>query len=149
MDLEKIKSLVDLVTDKGLTEFDLEDGDFHIRIKKGGSEILHAPALLASAPVAVQAPPSAPTDVPPPAAAGVNPIKSPMVGTFYASPSPDSSPYVNVGSRVTPETVVCIIEAMKVMNEIKAECTGIITEMVAIPSHSVEFGSVLFHVRPD
>jgi acetyl-CoA carboxylase biotin carboxyl carrier protein len=75
-------------------------------------------------------------------------IKSPMIGTFYNSPSPDAAPYVEIGSEVGPDTVVCILEAMKVMNEIKAETRGIITAMVAENGKPVEFGQVLFKIRP-
>ncbi len=76
-------------------------------------------------------------------------IKSPIVGTFYATPSPDSGPYVEVGSQVTPQTVVCVIEAMKVMNEIKAETSGTIVEVLVTNGQAVEYGQVLFRVRPD
>jgi acetyl-CoA carboxylase biotin carboxyl carrier protein len=75
-------------------------------------------------------------------------IKSPMVGTFYAAPSPDSDPYVSAGTRITADTVVCIIEAMKVMNEIKAECSGTLVEVVVENGRPVEYGQVLFKVRP-
>ena len=76
-------------------------------------------------------------------------IKSPIVGTFYATPSPDSEPYVEVGSNVTPQTVVCVIEAMKVMNEIKAETSGTVVEVLMTNGQAVEYGQVLFRVRPD
>jgi acetyl-CoA carboxylase biotin carboxyl carrier protein len=76
-------------------------------------------------------------------------IKSPLVGTFYATPSPDSKPYVEVGSHVDAQTVVCIIEAMKVMNEIKAETSGVIAEILVTNGQAVEYGQVLFRVKPD
>lgn len=76
-------------------------------------------------------------------------IKAPMIGTFYATPSPDSGPYVEVGSKVTPSTVVCIIEAMKVMNEIKAETEGTIAEVCIESGQAVEFGTVLYRVKPE
>jgi acetyl-CoA carboxylase biotin carboxyl carrier protein len=76
-------------------------------------------------------------------------IKSPIVGTFYATPSPDSEPYVETGSAVGPQTVVCIIEAMKVMNEIRAETSGMIAEILVTNGQAVEYGQVLFRVRPD
>ena len=76
-------------------------------------------------------------------------IKSPIVGTFYATPSPDSEPYVEVGSKVTSQTVICIIEAMKVMNEIKAEMEGTIAEILVKNGQAVEYGQVLYKVRPD
>ena len=76
-------------------------------------------------------------------------IKSPLVGTFYAQPSPDSEPFVELGSRVEPDTVVCIVEAMKVMNEIKAEMSGVIVDVVAANGSAVEYGQVLFRIRPE
>ncbi len=76
-------------------------------------------------------------------------IKSPIVGTFYATPSPDSEPYVEIGSQVTPQTVVCVIEAMKVMNEIKADTSGKIVEVLVTNGQAVEYGQVLFRVKPD
>jgi acetyl-CoA carboxylase biotin carboxyl carrier protein len=76
-------------------------------------------------------------------------IKSPMVGTFYATPSPDSAPYVEIGSHVEPQTVICIIEAMKVMNEIKAENSGTVAEILVTNGQAVEYGQALFRVRPD
>ncbi|RME96103.1 MAG: acetyl-CoA carboxylase biotin carboxyl carrier protein, partial [Verrucomicrobia bacterium] len=85
---------------------------------------------------------------PPPPPSDEELIKSPMIGTFYRAPAPDASPYVEVGSEVTPETVVCIIEAMKVMNEIKAETHGVITEVLAENGKPVEFGQPLFKIRP-
>ena len=80
---------------------------------------------------------------------GLLEIKSPIVGTFYEAPSPDSEPYVEAGSHVDPQTVVCIIEAMKVMNEIKAEVSGTVVEKTAANGQAVEYGQVLFRVRPD
>ncbi|MCE0523148.1 MAG: acetyl-CoA carboxylase biotin carboxyl carrier protein [Methylacidiphilales bacterium] len=161
MDLKEIKSVIDLMTKNGLSEFELEKGDFKLRVKRGpGGEWTttttpvaapqvvhhHAPvAAFAPAPVAaapVEASFAAPT-------AATHPqIVSPMVGTFYLSPSPDSPPYVSVGQEVQEDTVVCIIEAMKVMNEIKAETRGVIVEVLAQNGKPVEFGKPLFAVRP-
>ena len=84
----------------------------------------------------------------PAASTGEIEIKSPMIGTFYRSPSPEAAPYVDIGTEVGPDTVVCIIEAMKVMNEIKAEARGVITAVVAENSKPVEFGQPLFKIRP-
>jgi acetyl-CoA carboxylase biotin carboxyl carrier protein len=97
---------------------------------------------------AVAAAASAAVATPPPAATGEVDIKSPMIGTFYRAPSPEAGNYIEVGSSVTPETVVCIIEAMKVMNEIKAETRGVIVEVLAQNGKPVEFGKPLFAVRP-
>jgi len=152
MDLKEIKTVIDLMTKNDLTEFELEKDQFKIRICKSGqgtpNYTLHAPApVLAPAPsYAAPAPgPLAPAASP---TANLPSISSPMVGTFYISPSPDSACYVSVGTEVNEETVVCIIEAMKVMNEIKAEIKGVITEIVAENGKPVEFGQPLFRIRP-
>jgi acetyl-CoA carboxylase biotin carboxyl carrier protein len=163
MDLKEIKSVIDLMTKNGLSEFELEKGDFKLRVKRGpGGEWSttttpvaapqvvhhHAPvtAFAPSPPVAAAAPIGIPFASPAPA---THPqIVSPMVGTFYLSPSPDSPPYVTVGQEVQEDTVVCIIEAMKVMNEIKAETRGVIVEVLAQNGKPVEFGKPLFAVRP-
>ena len=166
MDLKEIKLVIDLMTKNGLSEFELEKGDFKLRVKRGpGGEWLatttpvSAPQVVHHhAPVAAFAPSPAPA-VPPAAASSAAPVPagatsshpqiiSPMVGTFYLSPSPDSPPYVTVGQEVQEDTVVCIIEAMKVMNEIKAETRGIIVEVLAQNGKPVEFGKPLFAVRP-
>ena len=168
MDLKEIKLVIDLMTKNGLSEFELEKGDFKLRVKRGpggewttsttpasGPQVVHhhAPvAAFAPAPVAAAspAPAVAPTAAPATAAdaASMPQIVSPMVGTFYLSPSPDSPAYVTVGQEVQEDTVVCIIEAMKVMNEIKAETRGIIVEILAQNGKPVEFGKPLFAVRP-
>jgi acetyl-CoA carboxylase biotin carboxyl carrier protein len=164
MDLKEIKAVIDLMTKNGLTEFELEKGDVKLRVKRGPSgewttntvpvaqatgtqplpQIMMAPSIAAVASSAATAPVAAPTTP----AANVNQIVSPMVGTFYRSPSPDSPPYIDVGQEVNEETVVCIIEAMKVMNEIKAEACGIIVEVLAQNGKPVDFGKPLFSVRP-
>lgn len=154
MDLKDIKAIIDLMRKNAISEFELERQDFKIRLKRGGNggpsvvyddtvtTVLPAPAVAGSLP-----PAAASAKAPEPATA-VSEIKSPMIGTFYRSPSPDASPYVEVGTEVGPETVVCIIEAMKVMNEIKAEVRGVITQVLADNAKPVEFGQPLFKVRP-
>lgn len=158
MDLKEIKAIIDLMKKNSLAEFELEEKDFKIKLKRpigaagfvpaGGSPV-DDPELTAFAPLARHAAQAAPVP-PPPAAAPGNEVevKSPMIGTFYRTPSPDAAPYVDVGVEVGPDTVVCIIEAMKVMNEIKAETRGIITAIVAENAKPVEFGQTLFKVRP-
>jgi acetyl-CoA carboxylase biotin carboxyl carrier protein len=157
MDLKEIKAVIDLMTRNGLSEFELEKGDFKLRVKRGpsgewvtsSSPAASIPAAATPAAPAVAAPTAAPAAaaIPAPAAAGSQ-IVSPMVGTFYRSPSPDSPPYIEPGQEVNEETVVCIIEAMKVMNEIKAETRGVIVEVLAQNGKPVEFGKPLFSVRP-
>ena len=156
MDLKEIKAVIDLMTKNTLLEFELEKPDFKIRIKKGEIHEISAYSAPAGAvfapptqPIALQAAPAAPAPVAPAAAPATDTkqILSPMVGTFYLSPSPDSAPYVSVGQEVTEETVVCIIEAMKVMNEIKAEVRGTLVEVLAENGKPVDFNKPLFAVR--
>jgi acetyl-CoA carboxylase biotin carboxyl carrier protein len=151
VDLKDIKAIIDLMRKNSLSEFELEHEDFKIKLKRGvtGSAApVDEPPQYAIAP-----PPSAPAAAfpsaqPPPAN---NPslleIKSPMIGTFYRAPSPESADYVEVGSEVNPDTVVCLIEAMKVMNEIKAEAKGIVTQILVENAKPVEFGQPLFRIR--
>jgi acetyl-CoA carboxylase biotin carboxyl carrier protein len=159
MDLKEIKSVIDLMTKNGLSEFELEKGDFKLRVKRGPSGEWSATTAPPSAPQAIQhqvpvaayAPNSAsavPVTALSVAAASHPQIVSPMVGTVYLSPSPDSPPYVTIGQEVQEDTVVCIIEAMKVMNEIKAETRGVIVDILAPNGKPVEFGKALFAVRP-
>jgi acetyl-CoA carboxylase biotin carboxyl carrier protein len=142
MDMEEIKQLVQLMVDNDLSELDIADGDRKISLKRGGG----GPVSVVPAPAAV----SASTAIAPRAGPTENlvDIRSPMVGTLYAAPSPDSDPYVTVGLAINEESVVCIIEAMKVMNEIKAECSGTVVEICVRNAQPVEYGQVLFRVRP-
>lgn len=146
MDLKEIKALIDLMKKNGLTAFEMEKDGFRIALAKEGA---YAPAMTYAAPAPVA---SAPAPAPA-AAAEAKPavsgkeITSPMVGTFYTSPSPESPAFVSVGQTVTPDTVVCIIEAMKVMNEIKAEVSGVITEVAAENGQPVQFGQALFRIK--
>jgi acetyl-CoA carboxylase biotin carboxyl carrier protein len=147
VDLKEIKALIDLMQKNGLTAFEIEKDGFRISLAK---EAAYQPsvAYAAPAPAAVPAPLAAP--VAETAAAAVpagKEIASPMVGTFYTAASPESPAFVTVGQKVTPDTVVCIIEAMKVMNEIKAEVAGTITEIAAENGQPVQFGQALFRYK--
>ena len=156
MDLKDIKAIIDLMKKNSITEFELERQDSKIRLKRG----LSGPAapvvpygedpILATPiqpfPNAMSAPSAGGTA--PPIATGEIEIKSPMIGTFYRAPSPEAASYVEVGSEVKSDTVVCIIEAMKVMNEIKAEAKGVITQVLVENAKPVEFGQPLFKLRP-
>jgi acetyl-CoA carboxylase biotin carboxyl carrier protein len=152
VDLKDIKAIIDLMKKNSVTEFELEKDDFKIRLKRGtnggGTAITSEDGSVTTyaAPATVPAP--APAAAPPPPASNEVEIKSPMIGTFYRAPSPESAPYIEVGSEVGPETVVCIIEAMKVMNEIKAEAKGVITQVMVENTKPVEFGQALFKIRP-
>ena len=166
MDLKDIKVIVDLMKKNAVSEFEMEEGDFKIKLKrdsgkprKGETVVVQeaAPMILpaaapapVAAPVATAAPASAaaPAAAPAPIAEGPE-VKSPMIGTFYRKPSPDADSYVEVGSVVEPDTVVCIIEAMKVMNEIKAEVKGTIAEVLVEEGKPVEYGQALFRIEPN
>ena len=133
-----------------LSEFEMEKEGFRIKLKKGADPVV-APAPIAYPPYA-----PAPQDAPAPALAGSvaaeakaapREITSPMVGTFYSSPTPEANAYVQAGSEVTEETVVCIIEAMKVMNEIKAETRGVIAEVMVENGKPVQYGQALFRLK--
>ena len=147
MDLKDIKAIVDLMEKNGLTAFEMEKGGFRIALSKGavvGPAVSYAPAPVAAP--AAPASAAAPAEAAAPAASGKE-IPSPMVGTFYSAPSPESPAFVKVGQKVTPDTVVAIIEAMKVMNEIKAEVSGTITEVAAENGQPVQFGQALFRYK--
>ncbi len=156
MDLKDIKAIIDLMKKNSVLEFELEKQDYKIRLKRGisggvvPSETTAQPALGYPASPAALTTTAVTTAVPPGQIATSNDadIKSPMIGTFYRSPSPDAAPYVDVGTEVNPETVVCIIEAMKLMNEIKAEVHGVITQVLIENAKPVEFGQPLFKIRP-
>lgn len=159
MDIKQIRSLVKLMVDGDLSELNIVDGEQRVFLKRRGDEppmmvaagppapaAAPAPAPAAAPAAAAPAEASAPAEAP--AGEGLLEIKSPMVGTFYSSPSPDSDAYVKVGASVDAESVVCIVEAMKVMNEIKAECAGTVAEVCVQNAQPVEFGQVLFRVKP-
>lgn len=152
MDLKKVRELIELMKENDLVEVEIEAGDSKIHLKRPGADakmvqyaaaapMMAAPVAAASA-AASAAPAAAASD------AGISPIKSPIVGTFYQAPSPDAPPYVKVGDKVAPDTTVCIVEAMKVMNEIKAEASGTIVEACCKDGQAVEFGQALFKIRP-
>ena len=152
MDLKDIKAIIDLMKKNSISEFELERGqEFKIKLKRGGTGPVQM-IQTEEAPTAFfqQMPSAAAPQIPAPAAAssGELEIKSPMIGTFYRSPSPESAPYVEIGTEVNPDTVVALIEAMKVMNEIKAEVRGVITQCVVDNAKPVEFGQPMFKIRP-
>ena len=152
MELKDIKAIIDLMKKNSITEFELEEKDSKLRLKRG----LSGSPQMSQGDDSVALPMAAPIISTITAAPGVASvantgeidIKSPMIGTFYRSPSPDSASYADVGAEVGPESVVCIIEAMKVMNEIKSEVRGVITQILVENGKPVEFGQPLFKVRP-
>lgn len=157
MDFEEIKSIVELMSQNSISEFELKKEDFKIKLRRGSEGYTATsseggPYLLSPPPQAL----SGSGNPPQPAASETNApfpsddtdITSPMIGTFYVAPSPEAAPYIEVGAEVKPETVVCIIEAMKVMNEIKAETKGVISEILVENAKPVEYGQPLFKVKP-
>jgi acetyl-CoA carboxylase biotin carboxyl carrier protein len=157
MDLRKLKTLIDLVAESGIAEIEVTEGEDKVRIVK------HAPAVAAPMPVAFAPAPYAAAPVAP-AAAGTSPaagtaapapvpeaaaghiVKSPMVGTFYRSPGPDAKAFVEIGQQVKPGDTLCIIEAMKLLNEIESEVAGSIREILVENGQAVEYGQALFVV---
>ena len=156
MELKDIKAIIDLMKKNSITEFELEEKDSKLRLKRGSNGLPPPPQAdesmpMLAVPAATALMPSAASNsaVTQAANTGEIDIKSPMIGTFYRSPSPEAASYVEVGTEVTPDSVVCIIEAMKVMNEIKAEVKGIVTQLLVENGKPVEFGQPLFKVRPN
>ena len=147
-DVRKIRRLIELMKEHDLNEVDLRDGDVRVRLRKGGDTIVADTRPYMAAPVASPAAPAAPAAPAPAAADNHLVIKSPMVGTFYTSPNPDAPPFVKVGDHVGAETVVCVIEAMKVFNEIPGEITGKIVACLVQNGSPVEYGQPLFKIDP-
>jgi acetyl-CoA carboxylase biotin carboxyl carrier protein len=152
-DVRKVRRFIELMNEHDLAEIDLRQADQRIRLRRGPETV----TVATTPPVAMQAPGSAPPS-PAPGASQAQPvaveahgitIDSPMVGTFYSAPNPDAPPYVKIGDQVGPETTVCIVEAMKVFNEIPAECAGKIMAILAANGDAVEYGQPLFRVEPN
>lgn len=140
------------MTDNELVEVEIKHGDDKILLKRAQPQQTVAALPIVGQNTSVPSAETVPVQSAPPAEQkddGLVEIKSLMIGTFYAKPSPDSEPYVEIGSSVDPQTVVCVIEAMKVMNEIKAETSGTIAEICVTNGQAVEYGQVLFKVKPD
>jgi acetyl-CoA carboxylase biotin carboxyl carrier protein len=149
-DIKEIKAIIDLMKKNDLSVFEIEREGFRLRLQKGTTDqtTVAAPLAVISPSKSAATPLEGTTPAAKPAEnALLKEIVSPMVGTFYRAGSPDGPPFVDVGKAVTEDTVVCIIEAMKVMNEIKAETSGVIAEVVAENGKPVQFGQVLFRVR--
>ena len=148
-DLKRIKQLVELMKFNDLTDVEIKQGDLQITLRRGSQTV-----MVSGAPMVMSAQAAAPIAIPPvaPSAASVEEatnttvIRSPMVGTFYAASSPDSPPFTKVGDTVSPEKTVCLIEAMKVYNEIQAECSGRVVAVLVKNGETVEFGKPLFRV---
>ena len=147
IDLETVRQLATLMNEHDLAELEVEQEDMVVRLRKTGAPV---PAAVSLVPVAAPVAGAAPAPVPAGARKEDLPaILSPMVGTFYVASGPDAAPYVKEGDHVSEDTVVCVIEAMKVFNEIRAETTGTIEAILVKNAQAVEFGQRLFAVRPD
>jgi acetyl-CoA carboxylase biotin carboxyl carrier protein len=160
MTIEEIKELLRIFNESGVAELELQRGENRLRIRRGGSGLeLTMPVAMPAAAAAVPAAPAAPAAVaapapapapvtPPPAAEDGTLVKSPIVGTFYEAPSPGAPPFVKVGDAVEKGQVLCIIESMKLMNEIESEVAGTIVARLVENGRPVEYGEALFRVRP-
>ena len=145
MDIRKVKKLIELLEQSNINELEINEGDESVRISRGGTAVTYAaspmPAPIAAAPAPVAAPAAAPAEASAPATEELSGhvVKSPMVGTFYSAPAPGSPPFVTVGQKVAAGDVLCIIEAMKMMNQIEADKAGTIGAILVEDGESVEF----------
>ncbi len=149
-DIKQIKELIEIMKENDLVEVVIEHGDDKVSLKRACAQtsmtpMSFMPALAQADQAQAQGPSGSTTDVDD----GLIDIPSPIVGTFYEAPTPDSTAYVEIGAQVSPSSVVCIIEAMKVMNEIKAEVSGTIVQVLSSNGQAVEFGQPLFKVKPN
>ena len=147
MDLRKLKKLIDLVQESGIAELEITEGEEKVKIVKGGAvSMMAAPALAVAAPVEARPAPAAAPAAAAEADAGQegHVVKAPMVGTFYRSPSPDAKAFVEVGQAVKEGDTICIIEAMKLMNEIEADASGSVKAILVENGQPVEYGQPLF-----
>jgi acetyl-CoA carboxylase biotin carboxyl carrier protein len=151
LNMDEIRELADLVDEYGFTDFEFENENIRVRLSKmTGAPVIQQAAPVQAAATPVTAAPKTETERPAPATdpdADLFKITSPIVGTFYRSPGPDKDPYVKEGSQVTPESVVCIVEAMKLMNEIQAETSGEVVRVYVENGQPVEYGQPLFGIR--
>lgn len=155
MDLRKLKTLIDLVAESGISELEITEGEGKVRIvKEDRREPVAYQPVTAMPPPQAPATPAAAAGTPPPAPAAAaeppargNSVKSPMVGTFYRAPNPEAPPFVDIGSKVKAGDTLCIIEAMKLLNEIEADTTGTVTAILVDNGQPVEFGQPLFVVE--
>jgi len=146
MDIRKIKKLIELVEESGINELEISEGEESVRICRGGAVVQAAP-IIQAAPVMQVAPTAAAAEAAAPAAISGHIVRSPMVGTFYASASPDSPSFVEVGQHVNAGDTLCILEAMKMMNQIEADKSGVIKEILAVNEDAIEFDQPLFIIE--
>src|SRR5438270_12872240 len=148
-DVRTVKALVSLMTQHDLSEIELRDGNQRLRLRRGAYQPVAPVATQATTPMLATASSTGPKAAAPPAPTRqLLEVKSPTPGTFYAAPKPGEPPFVKVGSKVMPDTVVCLIEAMKLYNEVQAECTGVVVEALIQNQQPVEYGQILFKIDP-
>lgn len=149
MDLRKLKTLIDLVSESNVSELEITEAEGKVRIVKGGGAVVQQFAAPLAAPLAAQAPVAAPAPAAPAAEAAPagHIVKSPMVGTFYRASSPGAASFVEVGSQVKVGDTVCIIEAMKILNEIEADKAGTVKQILGENGQAVEYGQPLFVIE--
>lgn len=163
MNQKELKELIDFLVEKDITEFELERGDVKVRVKRGAEPVVipavAAPAQIQASLAAATVQPSAPASPTPAAAppaapaeaaeeAGLHIVKSPIVGTYYEAPSPGSPPFIKVGDEVAAGQVLCIVEAMKLMNEIESDIAGEVVKILVTNNQPIEYGQSLFAIRP-
>ena len=163
MNLKEIRELIEFLKEQDIPEFELERGDVKVRVKRGVEPVVAAEMRYVAMPSASAAPALGDVSAPPPAAAsvvtappakaadpeeGLHMVKSPIVGTFYESPSPGAPPFVKPGDKVTLGQVICIVEAMKLMNEIESDAAGEIVKMLVDNNQPIEYGQALYAIRP-
>ena len=155
MDVERIEALLKVLTDHEVAEFEYEDESCNLRVSFGGAQVLQAasPVVQAAAAAPVAAPsaaaPAATTEADPEADPSLADVNSPMVGTFYRSPAPDAQPFVQLGDRVSKGQTLCIVEAMKLMNEIESELDGVVAAILVDNAQPVQSGQPLFKIKTD
>ncbi|WP_137895420.1 acetyl-CoA carboxylase biotin carboxyl carrier protein [Ramlibacter sp. 2FC] len=147
MDLRKLKTLIDLVSESNVSELEITEAEGKVRIVKSGGVAVAAPVVMAAPVAAVAAASAAPALAAAPAAPSGHVVKSPMVGTFYRSASPGAKPFVELGSQVKEGDTICIIEAMKILNEIEADKSGTVTQILGENGQAVEYGQPLFIIE--
>jgi acetyl-CoA carboxylase biotin carboxyl carrier protein len=149
MDIRKIKKLIELVEESGIAELEITEGEESVRIHRGGSAsaVQYAPQMMQAAPVAAPAAPAAATVEAAPAAPSGHIVKSPMVGTFYRSSSPEAKAFVEIGQSVNVGDTLCIVEAMKMMNQIEADKAGVVKEILVDNQEPVEFDQPMFVIE--
>ena len=159
MNIQEIRELIQTLVDSGIAELEVQRGEDRVKIKRGGvSQEVHVPQFAPAQPIVMaaasdfyqttNAPPPLSAASPAPMDEGLTPIKSPIVGTFYSSPSPDSPKFANVGDVIKPGQVLCIVESMKLMNEIEAEIGGTVVKCLVENGSPVEYGQAMFLVKP-